>query len=87
MTPLSLTMADIAAAVEGCVVAGDPAALARTFTTDTRALRDGDVFVALAGPRFDGNAFAAEALRAGAAAVIVDDAGGRPAGPGGPARR
>jgi len=85
MTPLSLTMADIAAAVEGCVVAGDPAALARTFTTDTRALRDGDVFVALAGPRFDGNAFAAEALRAGAAAVIVDDAGGRLAGRQGPA--
>ncbi|MFM7645262.1 MAG: UDP-N-acetylmuramoyl-tripeptide--D-alanyl-D-alanine ligase [Sphingomonadales bacterium] len=41
--------------------------------TDTRQLQAGDLFFALKGDRFDGNAFAAQALAAGAAAVIIDD--------------
>jgi UDP-N-acetylmuramoyl-tripeptide--D-alanyl-D-alanine ligase len=47
--------------------------------TDTRALRPGDLFVALRGERFDGHAFAAEALARGACAVVVDDASSLPA--------
>ena len=42
-------------------------------STDTRTLRPGDLFVALRGPAFDGNAYAAAALEAGASAVVVDD--------------
>ncbi|MFM8710801.1 MAG: UDP-N-acetylmuramoyl-tripeptide--D-alanyl-D-alanine ligase [Sphingomonadales bacterium] len=41
--------------------------------TDTRKLQAGDFFFALKGDRFDGNAFAAQALAAGAAAVVIDD--------------
>ncbi|MBB4286647.1 UDP-N-acetylmuramoyl-tripeptide--D-alanyl-D-alanine ligase [Roseospira goensis] len=41
---------------------------------DSRSLRPGDLFVALRGPRFDGHAFVAEALAAGAAAAVVDHA-------------
>lgn len=41
--------------------------------TDTRKLQPGDFFFALKGEHFDGNAFAKQALAAGAAAVVIDD--------------
>ncbi|MEZ4414912.1 MAG: UDP-N-acetylmuramoyl-tripeptide--D-alanyl-D-alanine ligase [Gemmatimonadota bacterium] len=40
-------------------------------STDTRAIRTGDLFVALVGERFDGHAFLAEAARDGARGAIV----------------
>ncbi len=42
--------------------------------TDTRKLKQGDLFFALKGPSFNGNAFAAQALAAGAAYAIIDEA-------------
>ncbi len=42
--------------------------------TDTRKLKAGDLFFALKGPSFNGNAFADAAIGAGAAAVVIDDA-------------
>jgi UDP-N-acetylmuramoyl-tripeptide--D-alanyl-D-alanine ligase len=41
-------------------------------TTDSRDLRPGDLFVGIRGERFDGQAFADQALLAGAAAVVVE---------------
>ncbi len=41
--------------------------------TDTRKLAPGDMFFALKGPSFNGNAFAREALEKGAACVVVDE--------------
>ncbi len=41
-------------------------------STDTRTLREGDAFVALRGERFDGHDYISEAVRRGAALVIVD---------------
>jgi UDP-N-acetylmuramoyl-tripeptide--D-alanyl-D-alanine ligase len=40
-------------------------------STDTRSIAPGELFIALCGPRFDGNDFIAEAKRRGAAAVLV----------------
>lgn len=45
----------------------------RRIQTDTRKLQAGDFFFALKGDRFDGNAFAKQALEAGAAAAVIDD--------------
>jgi UDP-N-acetylmuramoyl-tripeptide--D-alanyl-D-alanine ligase len=42
--------------------------------TDTRKIKSGDLFFALKGPSFNGNAFALQALESGAAYAIVDDA-------------
>jgi UDP-N-acetylmuramoyl-tripeptide--D-alanyl-D-alanine ligase len=42
--------------------------------TDTRKLKPGDIFFALKGPSFNGNAFAAQALKEGAAYAVVDEA-------------
>ncbi|MFZ5474302.1 MAG: UDP-N-acetylmuramoyl-tripeptide--D-alanyl-D-alanine ligase [Pseudomonadota bacterium] len=45
-----------------------------TVSTDTRNLPKGALFIALRGERFDGHRFAAQALAAGAAAVMIDAA-------------
>jgi UDP-N-acetylmuramoyl-tripeptide--D-alanyl-D-alanine ligase len=41
--------------------------------TDTRRLQPGDLFFALKGPSFNGNAFARQALEAGAAYAVIDE--------------
>ena len=41
-------------------------------TTDSRAIKGGEMFFALKGENFDGNAFAAKALEAGAAWAVVN---------------
>lgn len=43
-----------------------------SISTDTRTLRPGDTFLALRGERFDGHEYAARAVAAGAAALILD---------------
>lgn len=43
-------------------------------TTDTRRIESGSVFFALKGASFDGNKFAKQALEAGCAYAVVDDA-------------
>ena len=43
-------------------------------TTDSRAISEGALFVALRGASFDGNRFAVDALNKGAAYAVVDDA-------------
>jgi len=45
-----------------------------SVVTDTRLLKEGDLFFALKGPNFNGNAFAIQALEAGAAYAVIDEA-------------
>jgi UDP-N-acetylmuramoyl-tripeptide--D-alanyl-D-alanine ligase len=47
-------------------------------STDTRSLAAGDLYLALRGPRFDGNEFLPAAATAGAVAAVVDRAASRP---------
>lgn len=51
-----------------------------SICTDTRKLKRGDIYLGLRGERFDGNAFAAKALEAGAAYAVVDNPEFIPAG-------
>ncbi len=44
-----------------------------SIKTDTRKLEAGDIFFALKGPNFNGNQFAGQALKSGAAYVIADE--------------
>lgn len=44
-----------------------------SIQTDTRRLKQGDIFFALKGPNFNGNTFAGKALEAGAAYVVIDE--------------
>jgi len=47
-------------------------------STDTRTLRPGELFLALAGPNFDGNRFAEHAVDAGAAGLLLAEHAHRP---------
>ncbi len=68
MIPVSLT--DIAAAVEGQLLGSD--AVITSVSTDTRQIAAGDLFIALAGARFDAHDMLPQAVAAGASAVIVE---------------
>ncbi|MGB8169909.1 MAG: UDP-N-acetylmuramoyl-tripeptide--D-alanyl-D-alanine ligase, partial [Chthoniobacteraceae bacterium] len=57
----------------GALAGGDPAACIANVCTDSRALKAGDLFVALRGEKFDAHSFVAEAARLGAAAALVQD--------------
>ncbi len=72
MSEAMLSLSEAARAMEGEFSGAD----ARFFrvATDSRSLRAGDLFVALRGAKFDGVAFAAAALAAGAAGVVVNRA-------------
>ncbi len=70
------TMDRVAKALDGCITLPAPAG-AREFvavSTDTRSITPGTLFVALQGDRFDAHDFLAEAVRAGASALVVSSA-------------
>jgi len=55
----------------GCEIPFDLSA--ENISTDSRKIRAGDIFIALKGENFDGNEFALETIKNGAAAAIVSD--------------
>jgi len=65
-----MRLAEAAAALGGRASGGD--ALFTGVSTDSRSLREGDLFVALRGERFDGHQFLKGAAAAKAAAAMVD---------------
>jgi UDP-N-acetylmuramoyl-tripeptide--D-alanyl-D-alanine ligase len=68
---IQLTGASVASAVGGAVVVGDPGRRFDGVSIDTRTLMAGELFLALRGETFDGAQFAAAAIEAGAAGVVV----------------
>ena len=76
---LELTLGWVAEAME----AGRPRdadAVVGDVVTDSRVLREGDLFIALRGPRYDGHAFVDEVLGRGAVGVVVEAGRGGAAG-------
>jgi len=59
--------------LSGRVIQGDLAVKAIGVSTDTRTLKDGDLFIALKGLRFDGHTHVRQAFEKGAAAVLVSE--------------
>lgn len=73
MIPPDASIADILAATGGRLAAGESRArITAGIVTDSRRVVPGCCFVALRGEHFDGNAYVADAARAGATAVVVD---------------
>jgi len=70
---MSMMRLSEAAAMLEVPFAGADAEVLRV-STDSRAIQPGDLFIALRGERFDGGAFAAQALQQGAAGVVLDRA-------------
>ena len=68
-----MTLGLLASMAGGRLLSGDPSLAIGNVTTDSRTLHRGDFFIALHGPRFDGNAFVGEAINKGASGALVDE--------------
>lgn len=66
-----LSLAELAEGTGGTLLRGEPGSSVAAFSIDTRTLKPGDLFFALMGPNHDAHRFAGEAVRRGAAGVVV----------------
>lgn len=66
-----ISTAEIAQIVGGKIIAGPGNSAASGISTDSRSIRDGDLFVAIKGGKFNGHDFIASALKQKAAGAIV----------------
>ena len=66
-----ITLRQLHAWLDGSQLFGNPDAVIKRVHTDTRNIQTGDLFVALSGEQFDGNAFVEDAIAKGAVAVIA----------------
>jgi UDP-N-acetylmuramoyl-tripeptide--D-alanyl-D-alanine ligase len=69
--PVVLTAAIVAEAAGGRLRQGRPDQVIASFTTDSRRIAPGQLFIALRGERYDGATFAAASLNSGACGVLV----------------
>jgi UDP-N-acetylmuramoyl-tripeptide--D-alanyl-D-alanine ligase len=67
-----MTLAQAHALLPGSTLVGDGSLTVTRVHSDTRSLREGDLFVALRGERFDAHDFLAQARGAGAVAAIAE---------------
>jgi UDP-N-acetylmuramoyl-tripeptide--D-alanyl-D-alanine ligase len=63
---------EIVQACQGTLLSGDPQAAFQAISTDSRDIKDNDLFVPLKGTTFDGHEFLFPALEAGARGSLVD---------------
>lgn len=68
------TLAQISTWAHGTLLAGDPQRTVTDICTDSRALKPGDLFLALRGEKFDAHDFVPQAARLGAAGAVVENA-------------
>ena len=73
MVPIKV--GDIQTAVKGQLLAGDELKVVSAVSLDSRRLNEGDLFLPLVGPNFDGHQFINEAMRAGACGFLTDRLG------------
>ncbi len=70
---MGITLSEVSEFLRGRVLSGQGAAAFSRVVTDSRTGREGDLFVALRGDRFDGHGFVEEALQKGASGVLVQE--------------
>jgi UDP-N-acetylmuramoyl-L-alanyl-D-glutamate--2,6-diaminopimelate ligase len=77
--PVTTRLVDLAAEL-GARVLGDPAGVVLTgLTLSSQRVGSGDLYAALPGSRAHGAAYSADAVAAGAVAILTDDEGAEPA--------
>ncbi|MBW1785206.1 MAG: UDP-N-acetylmuramoyl-tripeptide--D-alanyl-D-alanine ligase [Deltaproteobacteria bacterium] len=68
----AITAGELLSPIGGDLVSGAAGVVLKGLSTDTRNIREGDLFWALQGGRFDGHDFIAQALERGAAGVVAN---------------
>ena len=66
-----VTVKDILACTDGTLIVGNESLVCKTFSKDTRTIKEGDIYIGIKGKDFDGNVFWKRALDNGAMGVIV----------------
>ncbi len=69
----NLTIKEILEVTKGKLIQGNPKAICKNFSKDTRSIAPGDTYIAIKGETFDGNLFWKQALDKGANSVIVSN--------------
>ncbi len=68
-----LTLEEILKVTGGNLVRGEGNTFFQGVSTDSRTVAEGDLFIALKGPRFDGHHYASEALKKKAGGVLIEE--------------
>ena len=69
----TLRLEQVAELCEARLIRGDPDRVVERISIDSRLLGQGDCFVALRGPHFDGHEFISDVARLGASAAVVSN--------------
>ena len=69
----TLSIREVVGAVQGKYSCSEFDILIKGVSTDSRTIREDELFVPLVGPNFDGHDFIREALEKGAVAVLCDE--------------
>ncbi len=68
------TIQEILTATQGQLIAGDPDGKVRGVSIDSRAIRAGELFIAIKGERLDGHAFISQVVKKGVRVFLVHKA-------------
>ena len=68
-----ITIKDIVTCTGGKLITGNENIVCKTFSKDTRTIKEGDIYIGIKGENFDGNVFWKKALDNGAMGVIVQN--------------
>ncbi len=66
-----MTVSEITRATSGLLVIGDPKAAVSGISTDSRSVKNGDIFFAIKGEKFDGHAYLEDCIKRGASLCVV----------------
>ena len=70
---MSITIEEVLMATGGRLLQGEERAFFQGISTDSRMVGEGELFIALKGPRFDGHHFALKALEKKAGGVVIEE--------------
>ncbi len=70
---MTFTVEEILEATDGHLLQGERGTLFRGVSTDSRTVRQGELFIALKGDRFDGHHYAVEALGKEAGGILIEE--------------
>jgi UDP-N-acetylmuramoyl-tripeptide--D-alanyl-D-alanine ligase len=68
----TMLLSEVKEAIKGRLLQGDSFGKIKGVSINSRTIKAGELFIAIPGERFDGHDFIGDALRKGAAAVIID---------------
>lgn len=67
-----ITAEEIASSINGRIISGDRRTVFYGLSSDSRKIKEGEIFIALRGDRFDGHDFIPEVIKKGATGVIME---------------